>query len=257
MRLDSKVPLYDLHCHLDLFDNPAKAFEDCATIKVITLTVTTTPLAWPQNANWASGRDYVIPALGLHPELIATHAHEVDRLIELMGEAHWIGEVGLDGSPRFRDSQKAQLTVFHKIVAAARQRGGRVLSIHSRSAAKDVIATLRPDASSAGIQPILHWFSGSTTELRSALDIGCSFSINGSMTATAKGRELVSRIPVDRLLLESDAPFRGFKTSTARLEDLNRTLSDVAVIKKLDLIELQYLLADNASKLLHIPGKRN
>jgi hypothetical protein len=54
---------------------------------------------------------------------------------------------------------------------------------------------------------ILHWFSGSKTELRRAIDLDCWFSVGPAMLGTSKGRSLVSAMPRNRIVLETDAPF--------------------------------------------------
>ena len=54
---------------------------------------------------------------------------------------------------------------------------------------------------------ILHWYSGGVTDLRRAIEQGCYFSINHQMLQSANGKNIVGSIPVDKILLESDAPF--------------------------------------------------
>ncbi|GAB7547482.1 TatD family hydrolase [Cupriavidus sp. 8B] len=59
---------------------------------------------------------------------------------------------------------------------------------------------------SAG-KPILHWFSGTAKELQRAVEMGCWFSVGPAMVAGAKGRDLVSRMPIEKLLPETDGSF--------------------------------------------------
>ena len=79
----------------------------------------------------------------------------------------------------------------------------KVLSIHSRSASKKVVDML--DGFDGIV--ILHWYSGSVTDLRRAISQGCYLSINHQMLQSTNGRNIINNIPVDRILLESDAPF--------------------------------------------------
>ena len=58
----------------------------------------------------------------------------------------------------------------------------------------------------AGI-PVLHWFSGTQRQLKRAIDQGCWFSVGNQMCSSAKGKEIVKAIPVDRLITETDGPF--------------------------------------------------
>src|SRR5690606_1932360 len=83
--------------------------------------------------------------------------------------------------------------------------GGRNLSIHSRAASTEVIELLTKYPSAG--TPVLHWFSGRLSDIESALELGAFFSVNHRMLQSRSGREIVRRIPLDKLLTESDAPF--------------------------------------------------
>lgn len=86
---------------------------------------------------------------------------------------------------------------------------GRIISIHSRNAVSQVLSILKKYPNCG--KPILHWFSGSLSELKEAINIGCFFSINPVMISTKKGRDLTSRIPSRLILPESDGPFASRK----------------------------------------------
>jgi TatD DNase family protein len=242
------TPLFDLHCHLDLFPNPAVAFEECRASKVVTLTVTTTPRAWAQNLRWAKDNPFVLPALGLHPELVGSHGEEVEQLVPHMKGVAIIGETGLDGSPRYRGSYDTQLRVFKRIVAASVQEPGRILSIHSRSAVKDVLSILQPHA--RALKPILHWFLGTPAQVRAAVEFGCYFSVNGSMLKSQAGQAVIAAVPLDRLLVESDAPFRQEASlPSGRINDLRHTISGVAELKRVE-ANLNEHIARNSMRVL-------
>jgi TatD DNase family protein len=81
--------------------------------------------------------------VGLHPELLADRVDELDELLELVSQTRLIGEVGLDGSSRYRLSYEHQKTAFRHTLEASLQFSDRGVSIHSRSAVGDVINTLR------------------------------------------------------------------------------------------------------------------
>nr|WP_250813093.1 TatD family hydrolase [Neorhizobium tomejilense] len=121
---------------------------------------------------------------------------------------------------------RKQVIAFNHILSACQSVGGRTLSIHSRHAASKVLDCLEayPDA---GV-PILHWFSGSPSELRRAIAVGCWFSVGRPMTKSAKGVEHLKSMPRDRILTETDAPFASAPTDTFRdLETTVKALADV------------------------------
>lgn len=169
------------------------------------LAVTTTPKAWRGNRKLVGERRRIRLAVGLHPELVAERHNEVGLLCALMDETRYVGEVGLDGSPAHRRSLPQQQTVFSRILAECEAKGGRIVSIHSRGAVNEVL-DLIAEHPRAGT-PILHWFSGTAKQLARAIELGCWFSVGPAMMRSTKGRSLAGLMPLDRLLIETDAPF--------------------------------------------------
>jgi TatD DNase family protein len=244
--------LVDFHCHLDLFPDPARAFEDSERSQCLTVTMTTTPRAWRQNCIWAQGKSHVIPSLGLHPELVGTHSHEADLLLAGLSAAKVVGEIGLDGSARYKKSLAAQRKIFCAVVERAAAKTGSVLSIHSRAAVADVLAILREIPSSSQLTPVLHWFAGSLKQLETAIEIGCSFSVNGAMLSSERTRNLISRIPDDCLMTESDAPFRAGNTTAIRDLDIRTTLNGIARLREMESDELASQILENARRVLRL-----
>jgi TatD DNase family protein len=197
--------LIDLHCHIDLFPDPAAVLDGAEANGTFVLAVTTTPRAFEGNLRLVEGRRRIRVALGLHPELVAERHAEVDLFVDLLPRTAFVGEVGIDGSPRNRASLALQEKVFARIVDECSKIGGRVLSIHSRRAAGAVLDVLGSSATCG--TPILHWFSGTLRELDRAVGAGCWFSVGPAMLRTPTGRRLASAMPKDRLLTETDAPF--------------------------------------------------
>ena len=164
-----------------------------------------TPSAWRGTSALGTGIPGVHTGLGLHPQLAKERASEFGLMESLIAVAEFVGEVGLDGSPELVSFWPQQTRLFDAILGLATSAGGRVLSIHSRRAATQVIDRLRacPNAGT----PILHWFSGTFEELRLAAELGCWFSVGPAMLRSRRGRGLVERMPRDRVLPETDGPF--------------------------------------------------
>ena len=197
--------MIDFHCHLDLYQDCAGVLSEAVRRRCLVLAVTTTPLAWNGTSQLIGKAKGVHIALGLHPELVATRAREVDQFCQLVQQAQFVGEIGLDGSPPHRASLSEQLGVFRTILTATASAGGRVMSIHSRGATTDVLMELerRREAGTA----VLHWFTGTIKELQRAIEFGCWFSVGPAMLRTEKGRLLAARMPPERVLTETDGPF--------------------------------------------------
>jgi TatD DNase family protein len=197
--------MIDLHCHLDLYPDPASIVRKCRDRGIYVLSVTTTPKAWRGTLRLARDCPRIRTALGLHPQLAHERAAEIALFEGLLPEARYVGEIGLDGSPEFKAHWRIQSSVFDRALWATARAGGRVMSIHSRRATDEVLDALQahPDA---GL-PVLHWFSGTKRQLERAIAMGCWFSVGPAMLRSKKGSELAAAMPRDRVVTETDGPF--------------------------------------------------
>ncbi|MNT29418.1 putative deoxyribonuclease YjjV [compost metagenome] len=116
-----------------------------------------------------------------------------------------MGEIGLDGSTRYREHFSIQQAIFEATVAHCSELGGRVLNIHSRGAAKEVLDTL--ERHRAHGTAVLHWYSDSLKQLGRAIEMGCWFSVGPAMLCSANGQRIAASLPSDRVVPESDGPF--------------------------------------------------
>lgn len=202
----------------------------------------------------------IIAGVGLHPWWIADGrcgTAEVDLLCELATQERYIGEVGLDFSPRFAGTEGLQTQAFERLCQALSQNplAGRVLSIHAVRAAGatlDILESnglLKDTPNSPTI--IFHWFSGASDELVHARHTGCFFSINERMLATKRGREYARQIPLNSLLLETDAPAEpDAKTSARQLVDsLIRTSEIIATLKDCAAESVKSVVLENSRSI--------
>lgn len=197
--------MIDFHCHLDLYPNPNDVVAKCRDQGLYVLSVTTTPSAWEGTEALRVGCHRIRTALGLHPEIAHQRKGELLLFEQLLPEVRYVGEVGLDGSPELEGTWATQIEVFERILEMCSDAKGRVLSIHSRRAARPVLDLL--EAYPCAGTPVLHWYSGSRHDLDRAVAMGCWFSVGPAMTRSARGRELIARMPRTRVLTETDGPF--------------------------------------------------
>ncbi len=202
--------IIDLHCHLDLFEKPAEVIRRTNESKIFVLSITTTPKAWPGTNQMARKCPRIKTALGLHPQLAHERYNELPLFERLLSEVDYVGEIGLDGSKYFKKHIEIQRQVFGKILSLVEKAGGKIMTIHSRGAVSDVLSMIERYPDSGPV--ILHWFTGSHAQMRKALALGCWFSIGPKMFETKKGRDLISELPIDRILLETDGPFAKRKS---------------------------------------------
>lgn len=198
------LPLIDFHCHLDLYDNPQAVITACGESNYI-LSVTTTPKAWFGTKKLADSHKRIQTALGLHPQIAHERYEELDLFDLLINETKYIGEIGLDGSSSLKAYQNIQSKVFKHILRKANSSSPKILTIHSLNAVEATLDGL--DAYFHNGIPVLHWYTGKEKDLKRAIDRGCWFSINQRMLSSDRGRSLVSLIPKERILTETDGPF--------------------------------------------------
>lgn len=239
--------MMDLHCHLDLYDDPRRVLRETKAAGVYTLAVTNLPAGFsPLQALVADARRVRV-ALGIHPALAHTPYADFRLFRANVARTRYVGEVGLDGSPRHRDQLDVQRRVFEDVLRACEDVGGRILSVHSRGAAALVTEALvnRPGA---GI-PILHWFSGTASELDGAIAAGCWFSVNAAMSGSPRGRRLICGMPRQRVLLETDGPYTRFRGVPSRPVDASALLDELACLWQSSVDDVRVQLTTNLHRL--------
>ena len=173
--MEASANLIDFHCHLDLFPDFEEMVAATEAAGIKTLTVTTTPRAFPRNLEITKKTQHVRAALGLHPQLIKERASEFTLFSDLLSQTRYVGEVGLDASPVHYGSFGQQQKIFRKILQLCAEAGGKILSIHSVRSATKVIDLLESELPAERGRAVLHWFSGSASEAVRAVAAGCYF----------------------------------------------------------------------------------
>lgn len=249
--------LFDAHCHLGWFADPAEVAHAAACRGLGLCAVTVTPEEFCSLRLSLAGEKNVALAAGLHPWWVRDPS-DADALLELVPDLRFIGEIGLDGAPRYADAWDAQRAIFERICEACAKTSDpsapKVLSIHAVRSAGVVLDVLEQTGSSERCRCVLHWFSGTSDELARARELGCWFSIGERSLATRRGREYARQIPETRLLTETDLPEGQNSPSGADaiLESLGRALNGIAGARGLDLETARDTIAANAAELLGI-----
>ncbi len=240
--------MIDLHCHLDLYPDPIKVLDEVVSSGMFVLAVTTTPSAFSGDVARFGGASRVRVAIGLHPELAHSRMSELPLLEHYISLTSYVGEVGLDGSPDFARFSKEQRKAFDLALRSSALRGGRLISIHSRGAAAEVLESLEAHPE-AGV-PILHWFSGRVSDLKRAIDRGCWFSFGPAAFRSASTRSMVARIPRSRVLTETDGPFAMNRDVPLRPTDVALAEAALAKIWSAPASEVRSQLVENFRDLV-------
>ena len=211
--------LYDTHFHLDLQKDRSVVIREIEQNQIYTIAVTNLPDLYRKEIREIKSK-YIRLALGLHPELVHQYKNQIRLMWDLLPEARYIGEVGLD----FVDitHQKEQVDFFCELIERCRYDEKKIITIHSRRAVSKVLEIIGYNFQ---FKPILHWFTGNRDELQEAIGRGCFFSVNGAMLCSKRFLDLLPIIPSDRILLETDSPFTFLKrTYTNTLKQIESSV---------------------------------
>lgn len=239
--------LYDFHCHLDLLKNMDTMISELNHSNVSVLAVGTTPKAYLREVKFCEKNKNIKVACGLHPQLVEQRASEKDLLIQYISKSRFIGEVGVDLRKENLSSQVMQLKILYDVLSVCSNYEKKVISVHSLKSVNFVLDMIEETAVSKRNYCVLHWFTGSVTQLYRAITLGCYFSINPNMLRTKSGKQLISRIPADRVLLETDIPFTSDIKCASEYEDTLQKLLDDMLFLRSDFSSLEI---NNTSEVL-------
>lgn len=191
----------DCHIHLDLIKSRT-VLDFINRYKIYTIAVTNHPKVFERFYSQVDS-PYIRVALGMHPQLL--NYIDLEQFKKHLCETKYIGEVGIDFSDRTLSDEKKvkQITTFEQILRLSQN---KILSIHSRKAENIVINCIEKNFNTTSIY-ILHWYTGSLSNLQKACNIGCYFSVNLDLVCSKHFCDYVKIIPIERILTETDAPF--------------------------------------------------
>jgi len=251
--------IVDSHCHLDFPDFDADRNEvlrrarSAGVARMVTICTRVSRL--PAVLALAESNSDIYASVGTHPHNAAEEPEvTADELVRLAQHTKVvaIGEAGLDyhydNAPR-----AAQTTGFRRHIAAARHTG-LPLVIHARDADEDIGTILKDETGQGSFPFVLHCFASGAGLARVGLELGGYVSFSGIL-AFAKSDELRSiaaAVPMDRLLVETDAPYlappphRGRRNEPAYVIETAKVL---ARIKDVSLETLSVATTDNFFRL--------
>lgn len=251
--------IVDSHCHLDYpglaeREDEVMARAHAAGVDLM-VHIAARQAGWPVGLALAERRPEVVCAVGVHPHEAGKEGlDDPDPLVELARHPRVvaIGESGLDYfydfSPRDR-----QATSFRTHVRAARETG-LPLVVHTRDADEDTIRLLEEEMGQGPFTGVVHCYSSSRWLGERAVAMGLYLGIGGILTfKKSEGlRAIVADMPMDRLLLETDAPylapqpFRGKTNEPAYTAEVAKVL---ATVKGVPVAEIERATTANFHRL--------
>jgi len=253
------VKLADTHCHLDFseFDVDRKEVIERARAQGINYIVNigSSIEGSKKSLELSQKYDFIYSAIGLHPHEADGFIPEVKRLLEELARKDKVVAIGETGLDYYRNYSKAenQKVLFIFLVKLAKDLG-LPLVIHSRQAQDDTLKVLKQALPQ---KAVVHCFSGDENFLKECLDLGffISFTCNITYKNSEDLRNLVKLAPLDRLFLETDAPFlppeglRGRRNEPMYVKYL---CEEVARLKEISIEEVAETTTNNAKEFFSL-----
>ncbi len=250
------ICLVDTHCHLDLeaFNDDRDQVLARAAVSGVTSMVLIgfNPERWRTTEQLSDGNAHFVRAVGLHPNNASewSSSLETSLVVEAKkSDVVAIGEIGLDFF-RNPDDEELQRRVFHRQMENASNLRMPVI-IHQRSAESQ---TLDIVANYPQVRGVMHCFGGDVSYASCCLELGYMLGIGGIVTFrnAPEVREAVKSVPVDRIIVETDAPYlapepwRGKRNEPAYIRSV---ISTIAEIKEISEDEVGRRTTENAIRL--------
>lgn len=204
--------LVDSHCHLDFDDLAGRLPEVFSRMQAngvgAAVCIGVNLEDWPKVIALAESDERLFATVGVHPEYSDALEPSLDELTRLARHPKVIaiGETGLDYYWH-KDAPEWQRARFRTHIAAARELA-LPLVIHTRDAAADTLR-LMVEEGAGEVGGVMHCFTESWEVAAAALDLGFHISFSGIVTFknALQIKEVAQKVPLDRLLVETDAPY--------------------------------------------------
>ncbi len=244
--------MIDVHCHLTEepligeLDNVLKEARDAGVKAIVTSGI------GPEDCMRVleiSDNHYVFPSLGIEPYELQGYEEVIEMIRREKNKVIMIGEVGLDYYVAPRDTREIQQKVFIEFIELSKELD-KPLVIHSRSAGKYAIEILIQNKAE---RVIMHAFDGKPSHAEKGAQRGFLFSIPPSIARSEQKQKLVKRLPLENLLLESDAPVLAPERNMInKPSNINVSAEWIAKLKGIDLEVVKEQTEEQAREFLKI-----
>jgi TatD DNase family protein len=243
----------DTHCHLDFpeFDRDRDQVIRRAQAEDISyiINIGSSLKGSKDSVSLAKKYDAIYATVGLHPHEADKFDKKSEDLLKILAREDKvvaIGEIGLD---YFKNYSKPtnQMPQFLSLLELAKDSNLPVV-IHSRQAEDDILKVLK---SLMPLKAVVHCFSGSENFMKSCLDLGffISFTCNITYKKADNLRRLVKIVPLDKLMLETDAPYlspEGFRGNRNEPMHVKLLAKEIAAIKGFAVEDVAKATSQNA-----------
>ena len=258
------MQLVDTHCHLDeesLSSELDDVIEAAIEIGVCRIVTIGTDVASSRRSIELADRypEVVFPAVGIHPNYTAAAGPADWESIEQLAADPRVVAVGETGLDRYWDYAPLELQrdYFRRHIELSRGLG-KPFIVHCRDADNEVREMLRAAASEAPLNGVMHSFCQSQESADEYLSLGLHLSLTGMLTfkRNVELREIASRIPDDRVFVETDAPYLAPMPHRGKRNEpgfVRFTLECLAETRGVTAVEMARITTANACRFFGMP----
>ena len=258
--------MIDSHCHLEHMQNAEEVIEEARGRMTAIVTSVPDPRDFQRTIKMHERhKDFVFVAAGFHPEHIENRSREEieEHIIAIKTHADQIVSIGEVGTDYFwlkeKDRQEESKAIFEKFIDLALEMD-KPLTIHSRGGeGGDGISEAINILKKKGTKNVMmHCFSGSEENLQECLKQGWMISFATVLVKSKRHQRLAKATPLDKMLLETDAPWLdpdtkpGSKELTNRPWKIERTAEVIAQIKGITKEEVLAVTEENAKRFFRL-----
>lgn len=244
----------DSHCHLDFPDLVAdlpQVLQRMRDNQVSNALVVSVSLdRWPALLDLVQQHDHLYASVGVHPDYEDTAEPSVEQLVNFAQSSDKVVAIGETGLDYFRKPEPLewQRDRFRTHIRASRA-SGLPLIIHTRAASEDTLRIMREEKADE-IGGVMHCFTESWGVAQAAMDLGFYISLSGIVTFknAVDLQEVARRVPLDRLLIETDSPFLAPVPYRGKTNDPSMVIhvaEKIADLKGLPVVDIARHSKDN------------
>ncbi|MEO8332756.1 MAG: TatD family hydrolase [Gallionella sp.] len=254
------MPFVDSHCHINFLELAANMNDVLAQMRhnevISALCISVNLKDFPQVLALAEQHPHIYASVGVHPDHEDIEEPDVARLVRLAQHPKVIaiGETGLDYY-RLKGDLEWQRERFRTHIRAARE-SAKPLVIHTREAAADTLRIMAEEKA-AEASGVMHCFTETWEMAEAALAMGFYISFSGIVTfKNAKQlKEVAQRVPLERILIETDAPFLAPVPHRGKLNQpayVKHVAEEIATLRGISLDEVGRSTTENFARLFKV-----
>ena len=250
----------DSHCHINFPDLVGKIDDVLDKMRqnevTCALCVSVNLADFPQVLSLAEQHSHIYASVGVHPDYEGVEEPDISRLVDLAQHPRIIaiGETGLDYY-RLKGDMEWQRERFRTHIRAARN-SSKPLIIHTREAVADTLRIMTEEKA-AEASGVMHCFTESWEMAEAVLEMGFYISMSGIVTFknALKIKEVAKRVPLDRLLIETDSPYLAPVPYRGKLNQpayVKHVAEEIAKLRGISLEEVGRRTTENFARLFKL-----